>query len=74
MEVGLEEDPKAIAEGQDLEETFKEKCEKGVLYQVEVPELDIMSSMTSCYYLKSSGLNDTISIQTDSDSNNVVGM
>jgi hypothetical protein len=30
--------------------------------------------MTACYYLNSSGLNDTISFQTDSGSKNIVGM
>ena len=74
MEVNIEEDSAAIPEGQDLEETFKEKCEKGVLYQLEVQDLDIMASMTSCYYFKTSGLNDTISIQTDTDARNIVGM
>ena len=74
MEVSLEEDPAAIPEGQDLEETFKEKCDNGVLYQLEVKDLDIISSMSACYYYKSSGLNDTISIQTDVDAQNVVGM
>ena len=74
MEVELEEEPKAIAEGQDLEETFKDKCEKGVLYQLEIKELDILASMTSCYYLKTSGLNDTLSFQTDVGSQNVISM
>ena len=74
MEVNIEEDPAAIPEGQDLEVTFKEKCDNGVFYQLQVEDLDIMTSMTACYYYKSSGLNDTISIQTDIDSKNVVGM
>jgi len=61
MEVDLDENPTAIAEGQDLEDTFKAKCEKGALYQLEIKELDIFTSMTACYYYKTSGLNDTIS-------------
>jgi len=61
MQVDLAEDPNAIPEGEDLEDTFKEKCEKGVFYQLEIKELDILSSMTSCYYFQTSGLNDTIS-------------
>ena len=61
MEVDLEEDPAAIPEGQDLEDTFKAKCESGALYQLEVNQFDVFTSMTACYYYKSSGLNDTIS-------------
>ena len=30
--------------------------------------------MTACYYLNSSGLNDTISFQTDAGAKNIVGM
>ena len=30
--------------------------------------------MTACYYLNSSGLNDTISFQTDSGSKHIIGM
>ena len=30
--------------------------------------------MSACYYLNSSGLNDTISFQTDAGSKNIVGM
>jgi hypothetical protein len=36
--------------------------------------LDIIGSMSTCYYFKTSGLNDTISIQTDTEARNVVGL
>lgn len=56
------------------EDAFAKKCEEGRLYQLEVPELSLMTSMHACYYAKQSGLNDTVSFQTNGDGDQVVSM
>lgn len=59
---------------QDLEKEFEEKCANDELYQLSIAELDLMTSMSACYYLKTSGLNDTIIFQTDSTNTGLVGI
>ena len=59
---------------ENFEQTLKTKCDNNRLYQLEIKELSLLTSMTACYYLNSSGLNDTISFQTDSGSKHIIGM
>lgn len=56
------------------EEVFAKKCEQNQLYQLEVPELSLMTSMQACYYAKQSGLNDTVSFATNREGDRLVGM
>lgn len=57
-----------------MEKEFEEKCANDELYQLSIPELDLMTSMSACYYLKTSGMNDTIIFQTDSTNTGLVGI
>jgi len=54
--------------------SFNTSCDANGLYQIQVPKLDLFASMPSCYYVKTSGLNDTISFQTDFKAQNIVGV
>jgi len=56
------------------EDIFSQKCDEDQLYQIEVKELSLMASMQACYYLKQSGLNDTLSFSTNRDINRIVSM
>lgn len=40
-------------------------CEEGKLYQLQIPEVDLISTTSSCAYSKA-GLNETLSFFTDS--------
>lgn len=56
------------------EDVFAQKCESNQLYQIEVPDLSLMTSMQACYYHKQSGLNDTISFSTNKEGDKLVSM
>jgi len=48
----------------NVEAEFKLKCAEGSLYQLQIPELDLLASQSACQYAKQ-GLNETISFFTD---------
>jgi len=72
MNVAIDEANK-LPEGVDGS-SFNTSCDANGLYQIQVPKLDLFASMPSCYYVKTSGLNDTISFQTDFKAQNIVGV
>jgi hypothetical protein len=41
------------------QEKFEKACKDGELYQVQIPELNIMTSVDSCFYSVHGGLNET---------------
>ena len=63
MKINIDESNK-LPEGVDGN-TFNTSCDANGFYQIQVPNLDLFASMPSCYYVRTSGLNDTISFQTD---------
>lgn len=49
----------------DLEKTFNQMCEEGALYQLNIPDFELISSQQACQYAKQ-GLNETLTFFTDS--------
>ena len=47
----------------NLEQTFTQMCDDGALYQLNIPDLELISSQTACQYAKQ-GLNETLSFFT----------
>ena len=54
------------------EQLLQSVCHEDGFYQVRVGSL--LSSMSACHYLHVSGLNDTLTFQTDSSRQNLVGV
>ena len=51
---------------------FTQTCADGKLYQLRIPELDLMTSVDACQYSTHAGLNETLSINTI-DSKEITG-
>lgn len=75
VDLDLVEDEIAADMAKDYTEAaFEKKCSEGQLYQLEVPELQLLTSMQACYYVQQSGLNDTLSFSTNREGSRLVGM
>ena len=64
MKIELEEN--ALTE--DLTDRFNASCQKNALYQLSIPDLDLVTSQAACIYFLESGLNDTLTFHTDASS------
>ena len=51
----------------DAQKSFENGCDSGEYYQLEVAELDLLTSIDACYYSKVIGLNDTLTFATNAD-------
>ena len=56
------------------QQRFEDGCAQGDFYQLEVPDLELLTSMDSCYYSKVIGLNDTLSFATNADTSALTSM
>lgn len=53
---------------------FKGGCDKKQLYQLSIPELDLLSSQTACHYATTIGLKERLAFATDASKKNVVSL
>ena len=59
------------SEATDLEQTFAAMCDEGALYQLQIPEFDLLTTQPACTY-KERGLNETLTFYTDIAGKNLV--
>ena len=52
----------------NLEQTFTQMCEEDALYQLNIPDLELISSQQACQYAKQ-GLNETLTFFTNAQGN-----
>ena len=48
----------------DLRQSFENACKQETLYQVSIPDLEVMTSVDPCSYSSHGGLNETYVLST----------
>ena len=55
----------------NLEEMFGKMCDEGALYQLQLPDFDLLTTQNACMY-KERGLNETLTFYTDDLGKNLI--
>ena len=55
----------------NLEEKFSQMCDENAIYQLQLPDFDLITTQNACTY-KERGLNETLTFFTDDQGSNLI--